>query len=136
MVLPLRQTLLVANTIFAFRHERIASFICLADIAYYATPAIITFTLLIFRGFGLACLLMDRRAAKWHRTIFTTESSRAGTSSGRDGAVAILETGEVVKVAIETWRAVRWSIIEDGDLFRRIIGGLLELRSILLTGVG
>ena len=112
MVFLDRDTLLVTNTTFAFRHQRIACIVCLTDIAVDAIPSIIAITVFAFaqRPVGIG-----QRTTHRFRTVETAKSWRTDTIPGGTIARGKLGTLEGVELTVETRRTFGRTVIQGRE---------------------
>jgi hypothetical protein len=108
------QSLTVADTVFSIRHHGIACAVRFADIAVYSLPSFMTFALFPFSWKPI--LAFREGSTKWLAAVLSTKSRRTGALAAAFGTVGELKTREVVKIAIETRRAIGRSVAVDGQV--------------------
>jgi hypothetical protein len=108
------QSFAVADAIFSIRHHGITCVVRLANIAIYPLPSFGAFALLPLSWKPV--LAFWKGSTQWLAAVFSAKTRRAGALAAAASTVGELKTREVVKVAVETRRAIGRPVAVDGEI--------------------
>ena len=126
VILVHKQTISVADTIFSLGHKRITGLVCLAHIAIYAFPTLVTITFASYSWCPIAAI--GQGATERLRAVHAPKTCWTRTSPARFGTVGELVTLEVFEIAIEAWRTAIGSVLKDDERIPIVETGIVLMR--------